>query len=152
MALALQTEDVKRVGYLGKAMADFKEVLKLHKKDAAALLFSGLINQLNKHRDAALEDYTSATVADPRLAEAHELKGRVYLETRVKKNLSRAVDEFTEALTINPNETSIRTSRSEILKLDIKHQSDRDDAEVDISSVPLDGIEKRLNMAKFTRR
>ena len=152
IALALPSEDVKRVGQLSKASVDFKEVLKLHRKDAQAFLLSGMINQLNKHQDAALGDYTSAVVADPELAAAHEFKGRVYLATRLRKNLARAVDEFTEALTVNPHDKGLRTSRSEVLKLDIKHRDDRDAAEVDISSVPLDEIEKKLNPAQFLRK
>jgi tetratricopeptide (TPR) repeat protein len=152
IALALPQDDVKRVGQLSKASGDFKEVLKLHRKDGAAFLLTGLIGQLNKHQDAALENYSSAAVADPGLAAAHEFKGRVYLATKLKKNLSRAVDEFTEALTIDPHDKDLRTTRSAVLKLDIKHRDDRDDAQVDISSVPLDEVEKKLNLAKFLRK
>jgi len=151
-ALTLPGEDVKRVGQFNKASADFKEVLKLHRKDAPAFLLSGLINHLDKNQEAALENYASAVLADPGLAEASALKGRIYLGTRLKKNLSRAVDEFTEALRLNPHDKGLRTTRSEVLKLDVKHQNDRDDAVVDISSVPLDELNKRLNVAKFRRK
>jgi len=152
MAVSLDAEDMKRVGYLSKALEDFRRVLALDKRDAEALLMRGWVTQLRNDPDTAVKFYNQAITANADLAEAYEMRARAYLATKLKKNLSRAVDDFTAAIGINPGDDSLRKSRRETLKLDVEHDAEDGNTVVNISSILLDKIGKRLALDKFRRK
>ena len=75
-----------------------------------------------------------------------------HLHTRLKKNLARAVEDFTKAITLNPQDKSLRNIRRATLKLDLKHEKESDEALVDTSSLPVGKIGQRLDLKKFRRK
>jgi tetratricopeptide (TPR) repeat protein len=155
MAMPLGSDDLKRHGHLAKALNDFNEVLKLHKRDADAFMFRGLALEMRQNPGAALESYNSAIGSDPKLADAYVLRGLAYMESGAKKNLSRAVDDFTEAITLNPAQTDLRALRKALLSLDISLQKEKDDSPVDTSAFAArkaEIIQSRLNQRKHIRK
>jgi tetratricopeptide (TPR) repeat protein len=152
IAMGLDSKDIKRHGYLAKALADFKKVLSYHGKDAEAYLFRGLIRQMTKNYDAAIELYTSAMAHRPELALAYELRGLTYLETGIKKNLEPAVDDFTAAITLNPKNSALRKTRRAALALDVKSGETPENFVLDTSSVPVPPLEKQIKLSAFCRR
>jgi tetratricopeptide (TPR) repeat protein len=152
LALALDPTDLKRQGYLTKALADLREVVKYHSRDAQAFLFTGLILQLRGEYEAAMDSYASAIAFGPQQAEAFEMRSRAYLELGLKKHLSRAVDDLTQALSINPGDESLRNTRKAVLNLEVKHVRDSEEAKVDLSSAPLPNITDRLKLGGYLRK
>jgi len=155
MAMPLGSDDLKRHGHLAKALNDFNEVLKLHKRDAGAFMFKGLALEMRQNPGAALESYNSAIGSDPKLADAYVLRGLAYMESGAKKNLSRAVDDFTEAITLNPAQTDLRALRRALLSLDISLPKEKDDSPVDTSAFAArkaEIIQSRLNQRKHIRK
>jgi predicted TPR repeat methyltransferase len=112
---------------------------------------AGVSADLKGDRDAAIESYQAAIKGDPGFADAYEFRARALIETRRAGNLSRAVDDCTHALGLNPEEKGLREVRKVALQLDVASQDLPPDAAVDTSSVPLEPIEKRLNLGKFRR-
>lgn len=151
MALSLEPGNFRRRGYLAKALNDFEQVVKFHRTDADAFLLKGLVSELRKDYQNALQSYGSAISLNPRAAEAYALRGQAYLQTRLKKNLSRAVDDFTKAITLNPQDKSLRKIRRATLKLDLAHDTDPGKALVETSSLPIDKIGQRLDLKRFRR-
>lgn len=151
-ALKSDRGSLRRSALLTKALADFQEVSRLHRKDAEASFFAGVVSQLKREREAALDGYRTATRGDPQFANAYEFMGRLLLETRRAGNLSRAVDAFTRALSLNPDSTGLRAARKAALNLDLAHQDLPREAAVDTSSVPLEPVERRLDLEKYRRK
>jgi hypothetical protein len=152
IAMGMDPTDIKRHGYLAKASADFKKVLEYHGKDAGAYLFMGLVRQMTKDYDAAIELYTSATIYGPELAEAYELRGLTYLETGIKKNLEQAVDDLTAAITLKPAADALRKSRRAALDLDVKSADTPENFVIDTSSVPVRRLKDRIDLSSFCRK
>jgi tetratricopeptide (TPR) repeat protein len=151
MALALDPGNLRRRGYLAKAFTDFEQVLKFHRSDVDAFLLKGLVSELRDDYQHALQSYGSAISIDPRAAEAYALRGKAYLQTGVKKNLARAVDDFTRAITLNPQDENLRKLRRAALKLDLEHDTEPDEAPVGTSSLPIGKIGERLDLKRLRR-
>ncbi|MEJ2716522.1 MAG: tetratricopeptide repeat protein, partial [Deltaproteobacteria bacterium] len=151
MALALKPGDLKRRGYLAKALTDFEQVVRFHSADEDAFLLKGLVGELRDEYRDAFQSYGSAISLEPRAARAYALRGRAYVRTHLKKNLARAVDDFTKAITLNPQNNNLRKIRRATLKLDLEHDGEPDDASVDTSSVPIGKIGQGLDLEKFHR-
>lgn len=151
-ALRAEPGSLRRSALLTKALSDFQDVTRLHRKDAEASFFTGLVSHLKGERDAALAAYTAAIRGDLRSPEAYEFRARLLLETQRARNVSRAVDDFTRALILKPEAAGLREARKAALELDLTNQDLPPDARTDTSSVPQQPMEKRLNLREFGRR
>ena len=81
-----------------------------------------------------------------------ELKAQALVKSGLKKNLTPAIDDFTELVDLDPKNKDAKKSRSEALKLLVRSESQSDDAKVDTSAVPLRGVGEILNVEKYVRK
>jgi tetratricopeptide (TPR) repeat protein len=151
LALEAKKESIQQIGHLGKALVDFNEVLRFHKRDGGAYMFRGLVRQLRGNFDGAIDDYGAALQSDPSLAAAYKLRALARLETDAKGNLAHAVDDFTGALKLNAD-PEIRKARRKALDLDLKTEGTKDDVKVDISEIPLPTLLETVKIKEFIRK
>jgi len=114
------SEDGTELNLLGKALSDFNAAVKANPNDLEALLMRGLTKQLAGKYEAALDDYSSVLAMDPRRMDARSLRAQTYLKTLEEKNILKAVDDFTEALSHAADKQCLRDGRRETLKLAVK--------------------------------
>ncbi len=151
MSKALKAGELKRVGYLGKAVLDFKEVIGLSKRDSQAYLLLGYANTLKNSYEPAERAYSDATAIDPLMAKAYELRAitRIRLaETGAReRQLTRAIDDFTEALTLEPGDKALRESRKKALLASLEPENDELYQEL-VKSMP----KETLDVKSFIRK
>lgn len=151
-ALALTPQDQKYRQDLGKALSEFSSVLKGRKKDAQALLMRGMVREILQDYDSATQDFTSALALEAKTPLALQLRARGLLAAKVKKNLLPALDDLTEAITLDPDNKDLRILRRETLKLMVQSKDEKDSATVDTSKLPLGDIEKIVKPDGYVRR
>ncbi len=150
-AADLPEGDLKRMGYLAKAETDFDRVLEFHIKDDKALLLSGLVDHLKGDQEEAIEAHGRALALNPDLTEAYELRGRAFLASGRKKNLARAVDDFTAVLERNPDRSGLRRARKEALKLELENEDTAAEAELNTQSVPIGNALESVSLKDYRR-
>jgi len=152
LSLDDKSDDPSRNTYLNRAIIDFNSLLKGRKKDAAILLFRGAAYQMKGDYKAALKDYDAAVQLGPPLAKAHELRAYLYLKNGLKKDLFHALDDFTQAIVLEPTDESLRASRRETMKLAIKLQNEPDDYKIDTSQIPTRSIKDKFEIVRYLRK
>lgn len=150
--LSMPQQDPKYREALGRALSEFSGVLKSRPKDAQALLMRGTVKELMQNHDSARDDFTAALALDPKMYLALELRARALLATKARKNLSPALDDLTEAITLSPSHQELRKTRRETLKLIAATRDDKEDGTVDAAKVPLGEIAKMVNVAEYIRK
>jgi tetratricopeptide (TPR) repeat protein len=141
-AMSSPQDDPKWIGNMVKAGADLGLTIRHHSRDAEALYLRALVSYLKGDYKEAIEDLNSAIVNKPGMAEAFALRAKTHLQMRKKSNLDKAVDDFTEALILKPENASWRSSRKKALALAVQSAGKPGKTAVDISSVPLDSAEE----------
>ncbi|MBI5572395.1 MAG: tetratricopeptide repeat protein [Desulfomonile tiedjei] len=136
---------------LGRARVDFSAVLKRGPKDPEALLFRGLIHFEAGDPEPALADYREVLLVAPRTPVAKLLRGCAYVKTGLKQNLSLAVDDFTEALTAEPEDTVLRKARFETLKAFVQAKGKKESEKVDTAEIHLPDPLDRMDLIKYIR-
>jgi tetratricopeptide (TPR) repeat protein len=152
IALSKKAGEAPILGQLNKAFADFNAVLKVQKRDTDALLLRGAVTYLARNYQAALKDFDTVLTFVPQEAAARELRAQTLVKSGLKKNLTPAIDEFTELVDLDPKNKDLKKSRSEAMKLLVRSDSESDDAKVDTSAVPLRGVGEILNVEKYVRK
>jgi tetratricopeptide (TPR) repeat protein len=152
MAMSKQADQGPILGQLGKAMADFNAVLKVHKRDTEAHLLRGVVAYLARSYKAALEDFDTVLTFDPQMVAARELRAQALVKSGRKINLAPAIDDFTDLVDLDPKNSSFKKSRSETLKLLVQSESEKDDAKVDTSAIAVRGVGEILNVGKYVRK
>lgn len=151
-ALAAKSGTVEQRESIFKARTDFAKVLEHESKDPDALLFQGLTNYLAGNFASALSDYNAVVLLAPQTARIRLLRAYALVKTGIKKNLSSAVDDFTEFLAENPQDKGLRNGRHEVLKLYMKHRKDTPTAKVDTSEIQLPPLGKALDLTRYIRQ
>ncbi|MFZ5864337.1 MAG: hypothetical protein ACOYXY_00500 [Thermodesulfobacteriota bacterium] len=151
LALATKEDDPKRARYLGRALVDLAQAMKFIPRDPQVLLLRGLANFMKENNRAALEDVTACLALAPGTQGAYELRGRIYLAMKKNRNLSSAVDDFTQALAAHPEDESLRKTRNAALNLDIESDAEPGYAEVDTSKIPLKELDKVIQLKDLRR-
>jgi tetratricopeptide (TPR) repeat protein len=151
-ALSKQAGQGPMLGQLTRAVADFNAVLKVHKRDVDALLLRGVAAYLARSYKAAQKDFDTVLGSDPQIRAARELQAQALIKSGRKKDLTPAIDDFTELVDLDPKNDAFRKSRSEALKLLIRSESESDDAKVDTSAIPLRKVGEILNVGKYVRK
>lgn len=152
IALSKKAGEAPILGQLNKAFSDFNAVLKAQKRDTEALLLRGTTAYLARNYQAALKDFDTVLTFVPQEAAARELRAQTLIKIGLKKNLTPAIDDFTELVDLDPKNKDFKKSRGEALKLLVRSESEGDDAKVDTSAVPLRGVGKILNVEKYVRK
>jgi len=152
IALSKKAGEAPILGQLNKAVSDFNAVLKVQKRDTEALLLRGAVAYLARNYQAALKDFDTVVTFVPQEAAARELKAQALVKSGLKKDLTPAIDDFTELVDLDPKNKDAKKSRSEALKLLVRSESESDDAKVDTSAVPLRGVGEILNVEKYVRK
>lgn len=152
IALSKKAGEAPILGQLNKAFSDFNAVMKVQKRDTEALLLRGAVAYLARNYQAALKDFDTVLTFVPQEAAARELRGQTLVKSGLKKNLTPAIDDFTELVDLDPKNKDFKKSRSEVLKLLVRSDSEGDDAKVDTSAVPLRGVGEILNVEKYVRK
>ncbi len=147
-----EKSDFERSGYLAKAAHSFGSALEHRSTDPQTILLMGWVNYLNKDYQRAIEQLSEAIKLLPQSANLYEMRADAYVMTRRLSNLSKAVDDYTRALRVDSHRFDLRKSRREALKLDIKHAEKSENAELDVSSVPLADLKDKLNVKEFIRK
>jgi tetratricopeptide (TPR) repeat protein len=145
LALKLMDEgkgDGKADRYLSRAVVSFTDAFTANRNDAESIYLRAVSHYLKKNDQNALNDCAQAIQLAPRMAKAYELQGRLYLNSGRKKQLLDAVDDFTTALTIDPDNASLRKTRSATLKLDLENKDKSDEEKIDTSSIPFEDLAK----------
>jgi tetratricopeptide (TPR) repeat protein len=152
LAFAREPGDAKRLLFLGKALSDFNAVLKTHQKDADAILCRGIVNHSAGNYETAVKDYSAVLSVDPDLTEVKKLRAHAYVKSRVRENLSYAVDDFTDVISSDSAAQNLRKSRSAALKLFVQPPSKSDEKRVDIAAIPLPDMRQDLDLIKRIRK
>jgi len=152
LALAEKPGSVKQTSFLQKAIADFVDVLKYHKRDADAHMFRAVARHLGKNYEDAVHSYSEALRAEPEKGKLYELRGLARLRIGYRRNLSQAIDDLTEAISKKPSDQALRKTRRDALMLDVKTDRKSDDTKVDFSGIALPDISKRLNLGDYIRK
>ncbi len=152
IALSKKAGEAPILGQLNKAFSDFNAVLKVQKRDTEALLLRGAVAYLARNYQGALKDFDTVLAFVPQEAAARELRAQTLIKIGLKKNLTPAIDDFTELVDLDPKNKDFKKSRSEALKLLVRSESEGDDAKVDTSAVPLRGVGEILNVEKYVRK
>jgi tetratricopeptide (TPR) repeat protein len=152
IALSKKAGEAPILGQLNKAFSDFNAVLKVQKRDTEALLLRGTTAYLARNYQAALKDFDTVLTFVPQEAAARELRAQTLIKIGLKKNLTPAIDDFTELVDLDPKNKDFKKSRGEALKLLVRSESEGDDAKVDTSAVPLRGVGEILNVEKYVRK
>jgi tetratricopeptide (TPR) repeat protein len=152
IALSKKAGEAPILGQLNKAFSDFNAVLKVQKRDTEALLLRGTTAYLARNYQAALKDFDTVLTFVPQEAAARELRAQTLVKIGLKKNLTPAIDDFTELVDLDPKNKDFKKSRGEALKLLVRSESEGDDAKVDTSAVPLRGVGEILNVEKYVRK
>ena len=152
IVLSKQGAEGPILGELNKALVDFNAVLKVHNRDSEALLLRGVVNYLARSYEAALRDFDMVLVSAPQLTAARELQAQALVKSGLKKNLTPAIDDFTELIDLDAKNNGLKKSRSETLKLLVKSENEKDDFKVDTSKVPLRRVGEILNLANYIRK
>ncbi|MGO9566503.1 MAG: hypothetical protein ACLP5H_03070 [Desulfomonilaceae bacterium] len=152
IALSKKAGEAPILGQLNKAFSDFNAVLKVQKRDTEALLLRGAVAYLARNYQAALKDFDTVLTFVPQEAAARELRAQTLVKSGLKKNLTPAIDDFTELVDLDPKNKDFKKSRSEVLKLLVRSESESDDAKVDTSAVPLRRVGEILNVEKYVRK
>ena len=152
IALSKKAGEAPILGQLNKAFSDFNAVLKDQKRDTEALLLRGTTAYLARNYQAALKDFDTVLTFVPQEAAARELRAQTLIKIGLKKNLTPAIDDFTELVDLDPKNKDFKKSRGEALKLLVRSESEGDDAKVDTSAVPLRGVGEILNVEKYVRK
>ena len=127
---------------LSRAVVSFTDAFAANRTDAESIYLRAVSHYLKKNDQNALNDCTQAIQLAPRMAKAYELRGRLYLNSGRKKQLIDAVDDFTTALTIDPDNAPLRKTRSATLKLDLENKDKSSEERIDTSSIPLEDLAK----------
>lgn len=138
--------------YLSGAAVNFTDAFTANQTDAEAIYLRAVSHYLKKNDQNALNDCAHAIQLAPRMGKAYELRGRLYLKSGRKKQLINAVDEFTKALIIDPNNAPLRKTRSATLKLDLEHKDKSDEERIDTSSIPLEEFTKSKSLKTAPRK
>jgi tetratricopeptide (TPR) repeat protein len=152
IALSKKAGEAPILGHLNKAFADFNAVLKVQKRDTEALLLRGVVAYLARNYQAALKDFDTVLTFVPQEAAARALRAQTLVKSGLKKNLTPAIDDFTELVDLDPKNKDFKKSRSEAMKLLVQSESKGDDAKVDTAAVPLRGVGDILNVEKYVRK
>jgi tetratricopeptide (TPR) repeat protein len=136
---------------LGRARIDFSAVLKRGPKDPDALLFRGLVHYEVGDPEPALADYKEVLRLAPRTPMAPLLRGCAYVKTGIRQNLSLAVDDFTDALTAEPDDKVLRKARFETLKAFVQAKAKKDGEKVDTSEIHLPDLLEKIDLIKYIR-
>lgn len=152
IAVALPDHDTKRSEHLTKALSGFNSVLKVRKRDVEALLLRGITKQLVGDDESSVEDFSQVLSVEPASATALEHRARGLIKSKIKKNLSKAVDDLTEAIALDPAAKDLRTIRSQALRVLIKAKDEPEDSIVDTSTVKLGEADKGLALDNFIRK
>lgn len=140
------------LGQLNKALMDFNAVLKAHKRDTEALVLRGAVAYLARNYKAALTDFDTVLTFVPGSAAARELRAQALLKSGLKKNLSPAIDDFTDLVDLDPKNNGYKKSRSETLKILVRSEKESADSKVDTSSIPLREVAEILDLEKYVRK
>ena len=152
IALSKKAGEAPILGQLNKAVSDFNAVLKVQKRDTEALLLRGAVTYLARNYQAALKDFDIVLTFVPQEAAARELRAQTLVKSGLKKNLTPAIDDFTELVDLDPKNKDFKKSRGEALKLLVRSESESDDAKVDTSAIPLREVGEILNVEKYVRK
>ncbi len=152
IAISKKAAEGPILGELNRALIDFNAVLKIHSRDTEALLLRGAVNYMARSYKAALKDLDTDLNINPQMVVARELRAQGLVKSGIKRNLTPAIDDFTDLVDLDTRNDGLRKSRSEALKLLVRSESKSDDSKVDISSIPLRKIDKILNLAKYIRK
>ncbi len=120
MAIESKSGGLNEIGHLNKSLADFSDVLDMSRRDAQALLMRGVASYLRGNYDMAIAEISKAIKISPDLAAGHKIRGMAYIKTQDPDNLSKAIDDFTAALSEEKNNDSLRRMRKETLIHDIE--------------------------------
>ncbi|MBM4327774.1 MAG: hypothetical protein FJ118_11495 [Deltaproteobacteria bacterium] len=151
LALATKADEPKQARYLGRALVDLAQAMKFTPRDPQVLLLRGLANFMKSNTQAAFEDVTACLALAQGTKGAYELRGRIYLAMKRNRNLSDAVDDFTQALVARPDDESLRKTRSAALDLDLRSDAEPGDATVDTSAIPLKELDKVIDLRDLRR-
>jgi tetratricopeptide (TPR) repeat protein len=150
-ALAVEPGDSRRSALLGKSVQDFNSALKIRKSDLDALFLRGVISHLSKSYEAASSDYTEVIQRDPQFPGALRLRALAYVGTGIKHNLLQAIQDFNDAIKLDPSNKGLRKSRAETLKAYAKSLKEKDESVVDTSQIPLPSVEEGLDLTKIRK-
>jgi hypothetical protein len=99
-----------------------------------------------------LKDFDTVLTFVPQEAAARALRAQTLVKSGLKKNLTPAIDDFTELVDLDPMNKDFKKSRSEAMKLLVQSENEGDDAKVDTAAVPLRGVGDILNVEKYVRK
>ncbi len=151
-ALARQPGDPKRLTMLDRAISDFNALLVVHQKDSEALLLRGLVYHSGGNYKSAIKDYDAVLAAQAKGPEVFRLRAYALTRSGAKQNLLQAVDDFTEVLNAEPQDTDLRKTRRAVLKLAVRSESTKDEDHLDTSDISLPDIKGVLDLSKLIRR
>ncbi|MGB6065895.1 MAG: hypothetical protein WBG50_13925 [Desulfomonilaceae bacterium] len=152
IAISKKAAEGPILGELNRALMDFNAVLKIHSRDIEALMLRGAVNHMARSYKAALKDFDTVLSINPKMVVARELRAQDLVKTGIKRNLTPAIDDFTELVGLDARNDALRKSRGEALKLLVRSESKKDDSKVDVSSISLRPIGKILNLTKYIRK
>jgi len=151
-ALSLTRQDREYREALGSALSEFSSVLKGKRKDAQALLMRGVTKDLLEEYDAAVTDFSAALELEAKSVPVLQLRARALLASKEKRNLSPALDDLTEAISLEPDNQDLRKIRRETLKLIVGARKEKDGTEADTSKLPLGAIDKIVKPDDYVRK
>jgi tetratricopeptide (TPR) repeat protein len=166
LAISAKRESSQEISHINKALADFAEVLKLHRTDAESYLMRGVARYLRQNYTDAVDEISKCLRNAPGMTAAYKIRAMAYLQTRDPSNLSKAVDDFTAALDKESDNENTRKIRSLTLIHDIelsdkikaekaspKKDSDSGEKiEIDLGKTPLPDLREIIDVKSFARR
>jgi tetratricopeptide (TPR) repeat protein len=150
LAVNPDLEESKRAAYAARALTDFKELTRTRMNDVEAFTLMGLAFNIRKDYESALDALRTATRLNPKYAEAYELSGLARLGSRKVGDLNRAIDDFTAALTLKPDNQALRKLRAACLVMDL-NQEGQSEGTANYDSLPMRKPETVLKLDGFIR-
>ncbi len=160
LKMALADQEKNPDTRLKDALYSFHEVLKLNKKDAEAVFFSGLCHSLmgEKNSDQVLKAYDQALELNPDIYQAYEFRAQIYIaaaekehakEDLKKRYFMKALTDLTRYLTRNPKEQDVRKARKLILARYLELTGNQDETKSKPSSESKDQQSAKQEDVKF---
>lgn len=140
---------------LKAAIQNLEHAVKINKKDAEAIFLLGAAYQIlgaEGDEAKALEYYSKAIDTDTSLYEAYRLRAQLYLNTRTKRNIMKAVDDLTTYLIGKPDDQKVRQMRKEALKLYLGHEQTPEESNPDLSEITKQPPGEMIDFSKFIRK
>ena len=98
--LLASAEAANRAGLKDQALQLLNEAIRAESDNPEAYLFRGMLLSESKQPEAAISDYTRALELDPKLSQAHNLRGQERFKVA---RIEEAIRDFDKAIELHPS-------------------------------------------------